>query len=98
MIEGVKTVHEYERAVIFRLGRLQQSVGPGMQVILPCTDTFHKVDMRTVRSVFHFVHPVVHTVFAGVRECLAMTYEKKRVKFRYSASGNSDKGLRNDCS
>ena len=56
-MEGIKTVHEYERAVIFRLGRLQQSVGPGMQVILPCTDTFHKVDMRTVRPVFHLFAP-----------------------------------------
>ena len=75
-MEGIKTVHEYERAVIFRLGRLQQSVGPGMQVILPCTDTFHKVDMRTVRPVFSFVKPLGRPVFAGVRGCLAMTNEK----------------------
>jgi len=49
---GIKIVTEYERAVIFRLGRLKNkaegAVGPGLFCILPCTDTYVKVDMRTV--------------------------------------------------
>jgi len=48
---GVKIVQEYERAVIFRLGRIKNregAVGPGLFCILPCTDTYIKVDMRTV--------------------------------------------------
>lgn len=46
---GLKQVQEYERAVIFRLGRLQNgSAGPGLFCLLPCTDTFVKVDLRTV--------------------------------------------------
>ena len=53
---GIKIVTEYERAVIFRLGRLKNkaegAVGPGLFCILPCTDTYVKVDMRTVRHVF----------------------------------------------
>ena len=53
---GIKIVTEYERAVIFRLGRLKNkaegAVGPGLFCILPCTDTYVKVDMRTVRPVF----------------------------------------------
>ena len=53
---GIKIVTEYERAVIFRLGRLKNkaegAVGPGLFCILPCTDTYVKVDMRTVRMVF----------------------------------------------
>ncbi len=46
----LKIVLEYERAVIFRLGRLsRRSIrGPGMCFILPCIDTLHLVDMRTV--------------------------------------------------
>ncbi|KAJ8266397.1 hypothetical protein GJAV_G00129980 [Gymnothorax javanicus] len=46
----VKIVQEYERAVIFRLGRItdKKAKGPGIFFILPCTDTFVKVDMRTV--------------------------------------------------
>ena len=46
----LKIVQEYERAVIFRLGRLNSTSarGPGMCFILPCIDTIHLVDIRTV--------------------------------------------------
>lgn len=46
----IKIVKEYERAIIFRLGRILKggAKGPGMFFILPCTDTFIKVDMRTI--------------------------------------------------
>ncbi|XP_051521079.1 stomatin-like [Myxocyprinus asiaticus] len=46
----VKIVQEYERAVIFRLGRIvdRKPKGPGIFFVLPCTDTFRKVDLRTV--------------------------------------------------
>ncbi|XP_072558371.1 stomatin-like isoform X2 [Paramormyrops kingsleyae] len=46
----LKIVQEYERAVIFRLGRItdKKAKGPGIFFILPCTDSFVKVDMRTV--------------------------------------------------
>ncbi|XP_051543010.1 stomatin [Myxocyprinus asiaticus] len=45
----MKVVQEYERAVIFRLGRLRGGAkGPGLFWIIPCVDTFRKVDMRTV--------------------------------------------------
>ncbi|KAF2885283.1 hypothetical protein ILUMI_20906 [Ignelater luminosus] len=45
-----KVVQEYERAVIFRLGRLRQggARGPGIFFILPCVDNYCKVDLRTV--------------------------------------------------
>ncbi|KAK7791972.1 hypothetical protein R5R35_010147 [Gryllus longicercus] len=45
-----KVVQEYERAVIFRLGRLRRggARGPGIFFILPCIDTYCKVDLRTV--------------------------------------------------
>ncbi|KAH7983251.1 hypothetical protein HPB52_010459 [Rhipicephalus sanguineus] len=43
-------VQEYERAVIFRLGRLLRggAKGPGIFFIIPCIDTYCKVDLRTV--------------------------------------------------
>lgn len=46
----IKVVQEYERAVIFRLGRLLQggAKGPGIFFIVPCIDTYRKVDLRTV--------------------------------------------------
>ncbi|XP_040097227.1 stomatin [Oryx dammah] len=46
----IKIIKEYERAIIFRLGRILQggAKGPGLFFILPCTDSFIKVDMRTI--------------------------------------------------
>ncbi|XP_063415482.1 stomatin-like isoform X2 [Mytilus trossulus] len=46
----IKIVTEYERAVIFRLGRVLPggAKGPGMFFILPCLDEFKKIDLRTV--------------------------------------------------
>ncbi|NWI75636.1 STML3 protein, partial [Dryoscopus gambensis] len=46
----IKVVREYECAVVFRLGRIlsKKAKGPGMILVLPCTDTFIKVDLRTV--------------------------------------------------
>ncbi|XP_030216000.1 stomatin (EPB72)-like 3b isoform X2 [Gadus morhua] len=45
-----RIVQEYERAVIFRLGRIidRKAKGPGIFFILPCTDSIIKVDLRTV--------------------------------------------------
>ncbi|KAG9464096.1 hypothetical protein GDO78_020499, partial [Eleutherodactylus coqui] len=46
----IKIIKEYERAVVFRLGRIisGKPKGPGLIFILPCTDTFIKVDLRVV--------------------------------------------------
>jgi len=43
-------VQEYERAVIFRLGRLLDggSKGPGLHFSLPCVESHEVVDMRTI--------------------------------------------------
>ena len=47
---SVKVVQEYERAVVFRLGRLRSggAKGPGLFFIMPCIDSYKKVDLRTV--------------------------------------------------
>jgi regulator of protease activity HflC (stomatin/prohibitin superfamily) len=45
---AVRIVSEYERGVIFRLGRLQGARGPGLFVILPLVERMVKVDLRTV--------------------------------------------------
>lgn len=46
----LKQVQEYERAVIFRLGRVKKggAMGPGLFTILPCIDNIVTVDLRTV--------------------------------------------------
>ena len=47
---AVKVVQEYERVVIFRLGRLLSggARGPGIFFVVPCVDSYQKVDMRTL--------------------------------------------------
>ena len=45
---AVKIVPEYERGVIFRLGRSQGPKGPGLFFIIPFVDQMRRVDMRVV--------------------------------------------------
>lgn len=45
---SVKIVAEYERGVIFRLGRLLGAKGPGLFLIIPFVDRMVKVDLRIV--------------------------------------------------
>ena len=47
-VAAVKVVQEYERGVIFRLGRLQGPKGPGIFFIIPLVDRMVKVDLRVV--------------------------------------------------
>lgn len=44
----IKVVQEYERGVIFRLGRLTGAKGPGLFLIIPIADRMVKVDLRVV--------------------------------------------------
>ena len=45
---AVKVVQEYERGVIFRLGRLIGAKGPGLFFIIPIIDRMVKVDLRVI--------------------------------------------------
>jgi regulator of protease activity HflC (stomatin/prohibitin superfamily) len=45
---AVRVVQEYERGVIFRLGRFVGAKGPGLFFILPFIDRMIKVDLRTI--------------------------------------------------
>ena len=45
---AVKIVAEYQRGVIFRLGRLIGAKGPGLFLIIPFVDRMVKVDLRVV--------------------------------------------------
>ena len=45
---SIKIVKEYERAVIFRLGRLIGTKGPGMFLRIPIIDIFNVVDLRVI--------------------------------------------------
>ncbi len=45
---AVRIVQEYERGVIFRLGRLVGAKGPGLFFLVPIIDRMMKIDLRTV--------------------------------------------------
>ncbi|HEX5500037.1 MAG TPA: SPFH domain-containing protein, partial [Thermomicrobiales bacterium] len=44
----IKVVQEYERGVVFRLGRLVGPRGPGLILLIPFVERMQKVDLRTV--------------------------------------------------
>ena len=48
LVSGVKILSEYERAVIFRLGRLVPYRGPGMIYVIPLVERMVRVDLRTI--------------------------------------------------
>ncbi len=45
---SIKVVREYERGVLFRLGRLVGAKGPGLFFIIPGVDRIQVIDLRTV--------------------------------------------------
>ena len=49
IIMGLRLVNQYEKGVVFRLGRVQSAPKePGLRVIIPFVDVMRKVDMRIV--------------------------------------------------
>jgi regulator of protease activity HflC (stomatin/prohibitin superfamily) len=44
----IKILKEYERGVIFRLGRLIGSKGPGLIILIPMIDKMVRVDLRVI--------------------------------------------------
>ncbi len=47
-LNAIRIVREYERGVIFRLGRLVGAKGPGVFLLIPIVDKMVKVSLRTV--------------------------------------------------
>jgi regulator of protease activity HflC (stomatin/prohibitin superfamily) len=45
---AIKVFPEYQRGVIFRLGRINQPKGPGLFLIIPIVDRVVRVDLRTI--------------------------------------------------
>jgi regulator of protease activity HflC (stomatin/prohibitin superfamily) len=48
LVSGVRIMREYERAVVFLLGRFYQVKGPGLIFIIPIVQQMVKVDLRTI--------------------------------------------------
>jgi len=48
LASAIKVLKEYERGVIFRLGRIIQAKGPGLIILIPVIDRMVKVSLRLV--------------------------------------------------
>lgn len=48
LASAIRVLREYERGVIFRLGRLVGSKGPGLILLIPIVDRMVKVSLRTI--------------------------------------------------
>ena len=46
--QAVRILREYERGVIFRLGKLSGTKGPGLIILIPIVDRMVKMDLRVV--------------------------------------------------
>ena len=45
---SIKVLYEYERGVVFFLGRFQAVMGPGLIIVVPVIQQMKRVDLRTV--------------------------------------------------
>lgn len=48
LVLSIKVLNEYEKGVIFRLGRIIGAKGPGLIILIPIVDRMVRIDMRTV--------------------------------------------------
>jgi regulator of protease activity HflC (stomatin/prohibitin superfamily) len=48
LFSAIKILREYERAVVFQLGRFWKVKGPGLIILVPVVQTMERVDLRTI--------------------------------------------------
>jgi regulator of protease activity HflC (stomatin/prohibitin superfamily) len=46
LLNSVKQLYEYERGVVFQLGKYRNTRGPGLTIVFPIVQTMRRVDMR----------------------------------------------------
>ena len=47
LLSSIKQINEYERGVLFQLGKFKRILNPGWKIVLPVVQSFYKVDIRT---------------------------------------------------
>lgn len=77
-------VGDFERLVVLRLGRAQKTRGPGATVVLPCIDTYTKVDVRV--NAFNVPPMQIITIDRGLVELGATVFLQVRQRLLYSLS------------
>jgi regulator of protease activity HflC (stomatin/prohibitin superfamily) len=63
---AVKILNEYERGVVFRLGRVIGSKGPGLILLIPAIDKMVRVDLRGVENYLYATSQLSQTTLRSV--------------------------------
>src|ERR1700676_4403334 len=50
LIKSLRVANQYERSVVFRLGKFNRTAGPGLYLVLPFIQWFTKLDLRTITA------------------------------------------------
>ncbi|HEU0306507.1 MAG TPA: SPFH domain-containing protein, partial [Lysobacter sp.] len=48
LISAIKVLREYERGVVFQLGRFWKVKGPGLILLIPVVQQMVRIDLRTI--------------------------------------------------
>ncbi|MGH9437025.1 MAG: SPFH domain-containing protein, partial [Terriglobia bacterium] len=48
ILSSIKVLKEYERGVVFLLGKFQETKGPGLIILIPGVQQMTKVDLRVI--------------------------------------------------
>ena len=48
LASAIRILREYDRAVVFTLGRFTSVKGPGLIIVIPIVQTIEKIDLRTL--------------------------------------------------
>jgi regulator of protease activity HflC (stomatin/prohibitin superfamily) len=48
LINSIRIIKEYERGVLFTLGRFTTTLGPGLRIVIPFVQVVQKIDLRLV--------------------------------------------------
>lgn len=75
---------DFERLVVLRLGRAQKTRGPGTTVVLPCIDTYTKVDLRV--NAFNVPPMQIITFDRGLVELGATVFSQVKINDLLSLS------------
>jgi regulator of protease activity HflC (stomatin/prohibitin superfamily) len=50
LVKSIRVANQYERSVVFRLGRFDRTAGPGLYFVWPYIEWLTKLDMRTITA------------------------------------------------
>ncbi len=50
LIKSVRVANQYERSVVFRLGKFNRTAGPGLYFVWPFIEWLTKLDLRTITA------------------------------------------------